>query len=194
MDEPKLALLVQADASAGETQRVYLERAGYRAMRVEGVAMARAFLALRMPEIVVIDAALMDDAGIALCREIQGAPGAPVLFLTLTEGHTQGASGLREAPVEAGELQLDIPSRRAFLGGRDLLLTPKEFGLLLCLCGRMGTSVEKDELYRRVWGQSMENDESAMKTAMSRLRQKLAGSGYLLQASRRKGYSLIRMR
>lgn len=192
MVEPKTVLLVQADAATGERQRCLLEKTGYCAMRVESIAMARVCLALRMPDIVVMDAALADDAGIAWCREIQRGPAAPVLFLTFSDELPEAASQLCTDSEAFVDLHLDIQSQRAFFGERDLLLTPKEFGLLLCLRGRMGMTVEKDELYRRVWGQSMENDEGAMKTAMSRLRQKLAGSGFLLQASRKNGYCLIR--
>lgn len=43
-------------------------------------------------------------------------------------------------------------------------------------------------LYQEVWGQAMAGNDNALKTAVSELRKKLAGSGFVIKTERGKGY------
>ncbi|MDR2132689.1 MAG: response regulator transcription factor [Clostridiales Family XIII bacterium] len=89
-----------------------------------------------------------------------------------------------------GALELDVVSGRAFADGEDLLLTQKEFALLLLLTQHEGKTLTADYLYERVWKSPISEDKNAIKITVSRLRNKLSPAGLDIVSSRGKGYAL----
>ncbi|MCL2066474.1 MAG: response regulator transcription factor [Treponema sp.] len=89
-----------------------------------------------------------------------------------------------------GALQLDIVANRAFLDGNDMLLSPKEFALLLLMVQNEGRALSAASLFQAIW-KLPQADNSAVKTTVSRLRGKLGDrftidndrteSGYVLK-------------
>jgi DNA-binding response OmpR family regulator len=53
--------------------------------------------------------------------------------------------------------------------------------------------INAETLYEKVWGQPMNSDDGAVKKAVSRLRKKLDGSEYIIDASRGEGYCFERI-
>lgn len=91
-----------------------------------------------------------------------------------------------------GPIRLDILAQQAFVNGEDLLLSPKELALLLLFAQHPGLIIDGAYLYGKIWGQQMNDDFSALKNTMSRLRKKLSGSGYTITSERGEGYYLER--
>jgi len=91
-----------------------------------------------------------------------------------------------------GSLTLDIIAGRAFIDGRDLLLTPKEFAVLLLLMQNEGRVISVEAIYTNVWKQSPDADidTNTLKATISNIRKKLEPSGLTIDASRGKGYIL----
>ena len=87
-----------------------------------------------------------------------------------------------------GALTLDTVTARAYLEGEDLLLTPKQFSLLFLLVQNEGKLLLQEALYMAVWKQPMKGDSQALKSAISRLRKKIEGSGYDVNSHRGMGY------
>jgi len=79
-----------------------------------------------------------------------------------------------------GALRLDIIASRAFLGGSDMLLSPKEFALLLLMVQNEGSPLSAASLYEAIWKLPLAPDTGVIRTAVSRLRQKL-GSGFSIE-------------
>ena len=99
--------------------------------------------------------------------------------------------GQEESPLHRGVLELDFTSQRALLCGRDILLKPKEFALLVVLARDPGRTVSTAELYKKVWAMDMAGDAHAVKEHISRIRSKLgSGSGLFVVSKRGKGYRL----
>lgn len=71
-----------------------------------------------------------------------------------------------------GDLQLDRRGRRAQQGGRELVLTVREFDLLSWFLAHPGTAVRREELMRDVWGWDF-GDASTVTVHVSRLREKI---------------------
>lgn len=94
----------------------------------------------------------------------------------------------KERLLIRGPLELDIVAQRAYLNGEDMLLSPKEFALLLFLMREEGNAISNEALYGDVWNQPMSGDESAVKNAVYRLRKKLESSGYTIRYHRGRGY------
>ena len=88
-----------------------------------------------------------------------------------------------------GPLTLDTTALQAFLFGKDMLLTPKEFALLLMLAQNDGVAFSAESLYEKVWGQPMGGDANAVRVAVSRLRSKLDSCDYTITSTRGEGYS-----
>lgn len=98
-----------------------------------------------------------------------------------------------EKMLVRGSLRLDIVSGQAFWMGRDLLLTQKEFALLLLLTQKAGHVLTGEALYQGVWGQPLLGDNSALRTQLSRLKGKLgstSGGAARISGSRGEGYCL----
>lgn len=96
-----------------------------------------------------------------------------------------------ETPVRVaakGSLTLDIPSGRAFLHDGDLMLQPREFSVLLTLMQHENQRLSAGALYETAWNLPATGDVSAVKTTVSRLRKKLAGSGFCIEYERGGGY------
>lgn len=102
----------------------------------------------------------------------------------------------RQAPPSAGlargPLALDTVAHRAFLCGRDMLLQPREYAALLYLVRHEGEAVTAGRLYEAVWALPAQHSVAAVKTALSRLRKKLEGSGYTITFHRGAGYCFER--
>jgi DNA-binding response OmpR family regulator len=87
-----------------------------------------------------------------------------------------------------GALTLDIVANQAFIDDTDLLLTQKEFSLLLVLVQNEGTTLDMDSLYEKVWGRPMLGDKNTLQVTISKLRRKIGPAGFDITASRNKGY------
>lgn len=100
----------------------------------------------------------------------------------------------RSAPqrLTLDTLELDIHANIAFDAGRDMLLTQKEFTVLLYLARRNGETVSAQTLYEAVWRAPYLDSSATVKSTVSSLRRKLEGSGWLIASVRGSGYSLSR--
>ncbi len=96
-----------------------------------------------------------------------------------------------DAPLRLRELEMDLTSRRATLGGKDILLKPKEFSLLFLLARQPDCIISVNELYERAWGMQSVDDASSVKEHISRIRAKLCGSGLSIVSQRGQGYRLV---
>ena len=92
-----------------------------------------------------------------------------------------------------GPLTLSIVSNSAYVNGEDLLLTVKEFALLLLLVQNEGKVLTKDLIFQKIWEQPLNQDNQALYTVVSRLKRKLEPYSQVvhLTAVRQEGYRLI---
>jgi DNA-binding response OmpR family regulator len=86
--------------------------------------------------------------------------------------HGRGAMSA-EAAVTAGELEIRLDQFQAFAGDRSVELTRREFELIEVLAAAEGRVLERDEIYRRVWGYAMVRGDRSVDVFVRKLRQKL---------------------
>ncbi|WP_433887810.1 response regulator transcription factor [Streptomyces sp. CA-111067] len=91
--------------------------------------------------------------------------------------------------VRHGDLLVDSARRTAVRAGRQLALTPKEFGVLELLLAAGGRAVSAEELLERVWDEAADPFTSAVKITVSRLRVKL-GAPPVIETVARSGYRI----
>jgi len=88
-----------------------------------------------------------------------------------------------------GDLELDTSQRRARRTGRELDLSPKEFGVLELLLASRGRVVSAEELLERVWDEAADPFTNAVKITLSRLRAKL-GNPPIIETVPKGGYRI----
>src|SRR4051812_46160236 len=96
------------------------------------------------------------------------------------------------APLEVGELRLDLRARRAVLGREVLPLTARELELLTFLVRRAGRAVSKSEILAGVWDDAFDGAPNVVEVYVGRLRRKLGGGSPRIETVRGLGYRLER--
>lgn len=80
-DSRKLVLFVDDDEDLTAVMRILLDEEGYRFIGASSLEEARALLAERMPDVLVLDMVLGPELGTDLLRELAIRPDAPVTVL-----------------------------------------------------------------------------------------------------------------
>lgn len=91
--------------------------------------------------------------------------------------------------LEVCGLCIDPRSMRVQRDGKDILLTRKEYELLLLFARNPNTALYRETIYERVWGGELEYGSKTVDLHVQRLRKK-TGLGRELQAVNKVGYRL----
>ena len=83
------------------------------------------------------------------------------------------AARVEAGPVKAGELEIRADQFQAFVGGRSVDLTRREFELIQLLADVAGQVLPREEIYQRVWGYAMVHGDRSVDVFVRKLRQKL---------------------
>ncbi|MCL2816361.1 MAG: response regulator transcription factor [Oscillospiraceae bacterium] len=94
--------------------------------------------------------------------------------------------------ITKGRLSLDVTAGMASLDGIDLLLTQKEFALLLIFVQNEDRHIGGEYLYEKIWKAPMANDNQAVKKTIYRLRLKIKDSEWSINWTRGEGYCFER--
>lgn len=214
-------LLVERESATQKRHENALRAHGYRIIQASSMAECREMLRWHPVDLAVLDTALPDGSGISLCRELKTCYHFPILLLSsqgeshyVVEGLRAGGDDYLVTPCDSevlvarvaarlrqeesrsryicfGGLKLDTLTGCGYLDGQDLLLTQKEFSLLLLLARKAETVVSKQEVLREVWTGGATADSRALWTLISRLRRKLKSEGSHLEISSKRGSGYI---
>ncbi|MER5867315.1 response regulator transcription factor [Kitasatospora sp. NPDC002040] len=83
----------------------------------------------------------------------------------------------RPLVLTLADLRIDPAARRCTVGGVELVLTAKEFGVLQCLARRPGQAVPKTDILDAVWDSAFRGDVNIVEVYVAALRRKLAAAG-----------------
>lgn len=94
--------------------------------------------------------------------------------------------------LKAGDLTLDLTTRRVSRGTRDVDLTPTEFSLLEFLMRYAGQVVTRKMLCEHVWDSDWDGSTNVIEVHVNRLRNKIerAGAESCIHTVRGRGYTL----
>lgn len=158
------------------------------------------------PSLVILDIMLPDMDGYTILSKIREMDEKiPVLIvsarsdeISAVKGLNKGADDYITKPFSVLELIARIKTslRRAnlyvtnqegfvvdnnvykvFYEGKDLGLTLKEFKLLKLLIGKAGVTVEREELFREVWGEGFMGETRTLDMHIAQLRDKIKECG-----------------
>jgi DNA-binding response OmpR family regulator len=96
---------------------------------------------------------------------------------------------VRPTVLRHGDLELDPARHVARRAGRDLDLSPKEFGVLQVLLAAEGATVTAEQLLERVWDENVDPFTNSVRMVLVTLRRKL-GEPALIETVRGVGYRL----
>ena len=88
-----------------------------------------------------------------------------------------------------GDVCIDARAMRVTRGGEPVLLTPKEFDLLLLFVQNRNIALFRETIYERVWGAEFTGDSRTVDLHVQRLRRKLGWENNLV-AVYKVGYRL----
>ena len=197
-----------------------LKRHGYDVTTALSLREARERIATITPDAIVLDIMLPDGSGLDFMRELRRESNVPILLLTglttpddVVRGLTDGGDDYLTKPydfdilmarieallrrsrrlpdaLQKGSLKLDVTAGQAFVNGEDLLLTQKEFALLLTFAQNEGVTMSLEHIYEKIWKAPIGNDSSALRRQISNLRSKLEEGhcGYTLSTVYSEGY------
>ncbi|OGA20284.1 MAG: DNA-binding response regulator [Betaproteobacteria bacterium RIFCSPLOWO2_02_FULL_63_19] len=90
--------------------------------------------------------------------------------------------------MRIGGLSLNAKARRAYIGEKELELTPREWGVLEYLIPRAGQVVSKDQMLQALCSWDVSLTPNAIEVYVSRLRGKLEEAGIRIRTVRGFGY------
>ncbi len=147
--------------------------------RVDGLALARQIKAAADLPIIVLSAIDTADSKARLLDEVAEDYVAKPYHYPELHARIQrvlrrlGDRIPRQALVLGPNLTLDLHSRHATVGGREVQLTPIESRLLATLAASLGETVGTETLLARGWAATEEAEPSYVWVSMRRLRQKI---------------------
>lgn len=88
------------------------------------------------------------------------------------------AAGVGEKNEPAAEydihgLIINKDTHKCILYGKEVMLTPREFSILWCLCEHRGKVISSEELFENVWGEKFLDNNNTVMAHIGRLREKL---------------------
>ena len=91
----------------------------------------------------------------------------------VTRRRRRGRPQADAGPLVAGELEVRADQYQAFVSGRSLGLTRREYELLQVLAEANGRVVEREEIYQQTWGYAMAHGDRSVDVFVRKLRAKL---------------------
>lgn len=99
----------------------------------------------------------------------------------------------RSSPhIKIGQLTIDPVKRFVSYGGKEVILKPKEFDILLCIAQSYPAVVSTEEIAEHVYDENFDPFSSVLRVHLARLKKQLAqvSDKELLKTIRAKGYQL----
>ena len=196
-------LVVEDDFDIQELLQNFLQEAGYEvAVANDGVEALSLFAGERY-DLIVLDIMLPKIDGYGVCELIRKQSDVPIIMLTALSGEEDQIKGLDlqvddyiTKPFEMMELLarvetvlrryhkseeritifdtvIDVPSRTVTKQGKQIMLTLKEFELLLFLVRNKNIALYRETIYENIWQNEYMGDGRTVDLHIQRLRKKL---------------------
>lgn len=195
-------LIVEDDDSIAELIQMNLCGEGYGCTCAQDGPEGARLLEKERFDLILLDIMLPGMDGYALLEQIRPL-GTPVIFLTAKgsvedriRGLRAGADdylakpfqvgellarveavlrrmGARENKLQLGDVSIDLDSRQVEKAGCPVILTAKEFDLLVQLAQNKNVALRRDRLYEQVWKEPFLGETRTLDAHIQRLRKKL---------------------
>ena len=211
-------LIVEDEKPISDLIKLSLSKAGYSCTCAYDGTTAANLLEEERFDLALLDVMLPEVSGFELMEYIQPT-GTPVIFITAKNSVDDRVKGLRmgaedyivkpfevmellarvevvlrryqktEDLLTVGELTIDMRSLQVQRNGETILLTKKEWDLMLLFAQNPGAALYRETIYERVWGGEYPVGSRVVDLHIQRLRKKI-GWEDKLQTVNRVGYRL----
>ena len=212
-------LIVEDEKPISDLIKLSLTKAGYSCTCAYDGTTAANILEEEHFDLALLDVMLPEVSGFELMEYIQPT-GMPVIFITAKNSVDDRVKGLRmgaedyivkpfevmellarvevvlrryqktEDVLTVGDLTIDMRSLQVQRNGETILLTKKEWDLMLLFAQNPGAALYRETIYERVWGGEYPVGSRVVDLHIQRLRKKI-GWEDKLQTVNRVGYRLV---
>ena len=212
-------LIVEDEKPISDLIKLSLTKAGYSCTCAYDGTTAANLLEEEHFDLALLDVMLPEVSGFELMEYIQPT-GTPVIFITAKNSVDDRVKGLRmgaedyivkpfevmellarvevvlrryqktEDVLTVGDLTIDMRSLQVQRNGETILLTKKEWDLMLLFAQNPGAALYRETIYERVWGGEYPVGSRVVDLHIQRLRKKI-GWEDKLQTVNRVGYRLV---
>lgn len=99
--------------------------------------------------------------------------------------------GIAEHVLQIGAITLNDARREVTVDGEKIVLTPKEYELLLCLMEHKGLVLSREQLLGRVWGYAYDGEIRTVDTHIKKLRRALGKRAGVIRTVIKTGYQFV---
>ncbi|MBQ1412761.1 MAG: response regulator transcription factor [Clostridia bacterium] len=117
-------------------------------------------------------------------------PFSPSLLVARVEALLKRGSRVNENEPICGDISIDEVAHVAYVKGKPLELTPKEYNLLLYFIENRGVALSREKILNGVWNYDYFGDLRTVDTHVKQLRSKLGEAGNMIVTVRGVGYRL----
>jgi len=218
----KVILCIEDNLQVQLFNKPLLEAKGFTVRLAMTIAEAQEAIGRETPELIILDIHLPDGNGLDFLRELRKTSTIPVIALTnddkekdIVLGFESGCDDYVPKPytfpvlyarierllrhvstvpeiLEKGALRIDILAGQAFWDNKDLLLTQKEFALLMLFMKQEGQALGAEYIYEKIWNTPFGSNDRTLRTQISNFRRKIECSDYTVEAVRGLGYRFCR--
>ena len=213
-----LIYVVEDDKNIREIEVIALKNSGFEVEEFETAGDFNKALDQKEPDLLLLDIMLPGADGYDIMEYIRPLK-IPVIFITAkhevkdrVKGLKLGAEDYLVKPfdvvelvarvevvlrrfqktgrlLEAGDVTVDLEARKVTKAGKPVVLTNKEYGLLVLFIQNKNVALFKENLYEKVWGDEYIADSRTLELHVQRLRKKMGWENNLL-AVYKVGYRL----
>ncbi|EQB89072.1 two-component system response regulator ResD [Clostridium punense] len=196
-------LVIEDEVKLCEVMTLYLEKENYQVTCVSDGKKAEDMINTETFDLIILDVMLPNKDGWALLRRIKSLGSTPVIMTTARGeeddrifGLELGADDYMVKPLSMRELVLRVnlrmnsklktnkgltfsnltiveDKREVIENSEAVILTPKEFDLLVFLCKNLGQVFNREQLLNLVWGYDYAGDSRTVDTHVKKLREKI---------------------
>ena len=117
-------------------------------------------------------------------------PFSPSLLVARVEALLKRGSRVNENEPICGDISIDEVAHVAYVKGKPLELTPKQYNLLLYFIENRGVALSREKILNGVWNYDYFGDLRTVDTHVKQLRSKLGEAGNMIVTVRGVGYRL----
>ena len=217
MKQNKTILVVDDEPRLRDLLRIVLENRGYDVLEAQNGKEALSLFASDSPDMVILDVMMPVMDGIECCKLLRETSSCPIIMLTAKGedydqiiGLDRGADDYVIKPftpmvlmarVEAlfrrsyaqtrtshGSMDIDKDAREVTVDQAVIMLSRKEYDLLIYLAENDNISLSRDQILEAVWGYDYLGSSGTVDTHINRLRSKLGKCGAYITTLRGYGY------